>query len=83
MQQILLKNCNLIPVDPKKPNVINNIDILISEGKIKNIAKNIKAKDAKIIDCTNKYITPGFINCHTHIPMSLFRELPGNYKLQD
>ncbi len=46
-------------------------DILIVNGKIKQISDSIQNYDAKEIDCTNKIISPGFIDIHAH-----FRE-PG------
>ena len=33
------------------------------------------------IDCTGKVMTPGFINCHTHIPMTLMRGYGGGCDL--
>jgi cytosine/adenosine deaminase-related metal-dependent hydrolase len=63
--------------------IINNIDVLIKDNKIIKIAKNIKINANKVIDATNKYVLPGFINCHTHIPMTLFKESGSKYTLQD
>ena len=81
---ILIKNCNLISMDENRDKIENNIDILISENKIKQIAKNIsKAENTKIIDGTDKYILPGFINTHAHIGMSIFRESVDGYTTQD
>jgi dihydroorotase-like cyclic amidohydrolase len=54
MSKILIKNCNLISVDSKRPQVEYNIDILIENNKISNIQKNIKVKADKIIDATNQ-----------------------------
>ena len=34
------------------------------------------------IDCTGKVMMPGFVNCHTHIPMTLMRGYGGGYDLQ-
>lgn len=43
-------------------------DILIKNGKIAEIGKDIVAPlDAKIIDAKGKYIFPGFIDAHTHL----------------
>jgi len=42
-------------------------DILIVDGKIKEIGKNIEAKTDTIIDATGKMIYPGFVEAHCHI----------------
>ncbi|MFG6352830.1 MAG: amidohydrolase [Oscillospiraceae bacterium] len=34
------------------------------------------------IDCTGKVMMPGFVNCHTHIPMTLMRGYGGGHDLQ-
>ncbi len=45
-----------------------NEDILIENGKIKEIGKEIVAPlDAEIIDANGKLIFPGFIDAHTHL----------------
>ncbi len=48
--------------------VIEKGTILIEEGKIKAIGEKIEIPlDAQIIDCANKWITPGLIDAHTHL----------------
>ncbi|MGL5312539.1 MAG: amidohydrolase [Peptostreptococcaceae bacterium] len=43
-------------------------DILIDDGKIVEIGKNIVAPlDAEIIDAEGKFVYPGFIDAHTHL----------------
>lgn len=65
MEKILLKNGYLI--DPKSGRE-EEVDILIEEGIIKKIGKNISAKEKiEIIDCKNKIISPGFIDLHCHL----------------
>ena len=46
-------------------------DILIKNGKIQSIGKNLSAEHAMVIDVTGKYILPGCIDDQVH-----FRE-PG------
>jgi imidazolonepropionase len=51
-------------------------DLIIEDGRITGLAKAGKAKpqnphltedDFVIIDCTGKFLTPGFVDCHAHI----------------
>lgn len=50
--------------------IIEEGSILIKDGKIKAIGKNIDMpKEAKIIDASNCWITPGLIDCHTHLSL--------------
>lgn len=42
-------------------------DILISNGKVEQIGKNLNVSDASIVDAEGKYVLPGFIDEHTHI----------------
>lgn len=64
MTKILIKNGKI--VDPA--NKINaEMDLLIEDGKISKIAKNITEKDAEIVDAKGKIISPGFIDIHVHL----------------
>ncbi len=45
--------------------VIRNSEILVNNGIIENITRNINS-DQKIFDCKNKLVTPGFVDPHTH-----------------
>ncbi len=36
---------------------------------------------AEVVDCTGHAIVPGLVNCHTHVPMSLFRGLADDLRL--
>lgn len=50
--------------------VIENGCILIEDGKILEVGKDLKAPDnAEIIDAKGKMITPGFIDAHCHLGM--------------
>ena len=41
------------------------MEILISEGKVIEIGSKVSDAD-QLLDCENKLITPGFVDCHTH-----------------
>lgn len=60
---LLLKNGNVHTPDK----IIKNCDILIDKGKIKKVGTNIEAKKARIIDVSDKIVTPGFIDAHCHV----------------
>jgi imidazolonepropionase-like amidohydrolase len=43
------------------------VDVLVHDGKIARIAKNIAASsDAQVVDATGKTLLPGLIDSHTH-----------------
>ena len=43
-------------------------EIVICDGKIVQIGKTVERPDtAKIIDLTNEFVMPGFIDCHVHL----------------
>lgn len=61
---ILLKNGYLIDPSSGKE---GNYDILIENGLVKEIKKNIPHKKHKVINCKNKIVCPGFIDLHCHL----------------
>ncbi|MCP4652660.1 MAG: dihydroorotase [Candidatus Omnitrophica bacterium] len=61
--KILLKGGRVIDPASKRNEIA---DILIEQGKIKKIAKNIRVK-AKTFDIKGKIATPGLIDLHTHL----------------
>ena len=48
---------------------LQNTDILIKNGKISRIGKNLTAGNAQVIDATGKYVTPGIFDAHSHMMM--------------
>ncbi len=63
----ILKNCNLI--DGLVSNIVKNSNIVIQNEEIVEISigEMKDVQDAHIIDCTNKYVIPGLIDCHVHL----------------
>ena len=68
--KILIKNANVLSM---KDEQIFLSDLLIEGSQIIKIQKNIETNADKIIDADGMLLMPGFINCHTHVGMSLFR----------
>jgi len=67
-QTYLLKNATVWTNEGE--GIVIQTDVLIEGGKIKSIGKNIAAGDAIEIDGTNKHITSGIIDEHSHIAIS-------------
>ncbi len=54
---------------------LENTDILIQNGKIARVGKNLKASpNAQVIDATGKFVTPGIIDAHSHTMMDAVNE---------
>lgn len=71
---ILLKNISQVVTFNSKNEILNEVDILISNNEIISISKNISVDEAvEVIDCTNLLALPGFINTHHHLYQTLFR----------
>ncbi|MBU1045224.1 MAG: dihydroorotase [Candidatus Omnitrophica bacterium] len=62
--KLLIKNARVIDA---KSNLDDQLDVLIENSKIVKIAKNIKDKDAQIIDAKDKVLMPGFVDMHVHL----------------
>ncbi len=60
----LLKNGTVLDYASKTN---EKLDILIKDGKIVKIEKNITENADKVVDCTNLYIMPGMIDIHCHL----------------
>jgi len=76
MAKILLKNCfYLVTMNPKQER-FRGMDLLINDNRIEKIAKNIKEKKIREIDCSTKLVIPGLINSHHHLYQTLTRNLP-------
>ncbi|KAI1071443.1 hypothetical protein LB507_005452 [Fusarium sp. FIESC RH6] len=84
-EQLLLKNGTVLQHDEDDNVVVlRNTDILITDGRITKIGKNIDSpKDVSIIDCKNKIIAPGFINAHHHMWQTQLKGLLGDCTMLD
>ena len=60
---ILIKNATIITASDQ--GTLENTDLLIEDGIIKDIGKNLIVNDGSEIDATGKFITPGLIAPHT------------------
>ncbi len=86
---ILIKNGLLVTMADdsqtiKDNQMIKDGAVLIKNGRIEAVGQTsdfIGADINKTIDAENKIIMPGLVNCHTHLPMSMFRGLADDLPL--
>ncbi len=74
---VLIRNATILTA---VRGTLENTDILIQNGKIAKIGKNLKASsNASIIDATGKFVTPGIVDCHSHTMIDAVNE--GSYSV--
>ncbi|MDQ6756548.1 MAG: amidohydrolase family protein, partial [Bacteroidota bacterium] len=71
-ENILIKNATVWTSE--KENKLENTDVLVVNGKIAQIGKNLSSVNARTIDGTGKHLTPGIIDEHSHIAASSINE---------
>ena len=75
-QSILFKNVTVWTNENE--GILENTDVLIKDGKISKIGKDLKAGKAIEIDGTGKHLTSGIIDEHTHIAAVSVNEVGHN-----
>ena len=74
----VIKNADLIISMDDARRVLNNYDILISDGQIQKVEKNIRLDGSEnVIDAAGCLVTPGLVNTHHHLFQSLTKAVPG------
>jgi imidazolonepropionase-like amidohydrolase len=73
-QQELLLIKNITLWTNEKDGIQPNMDVLIENGKIQKIGKNLKSTAARNIDGTGKHLTNGIIDEHSHIALTTINE---------
>ena len=71
-ETILVKNATVWTNE--SAGVIQNADVLIINGRISAVGKNLSDASARVIDGTGKHVTPGIIDEHSHIATSSVNE---------
>src|SRR5688572_2803335 len=71
-QETLIRNATVLTVTR---GTLQNTDVLLRNGKIAGIGKNLNASsNARVIDGTGKYVMPGIIDCHSHSMLDTINE---------
>ncbi|HRP45318.1 MAG TPA: amidohydrolase, partial [Ginsengibacter sp.] len=71
-KDILFKNATVWTSE--KAGVLKNTDVLVKNGKIAAIGKNLNGAGATVIDATGMHLTPGIIDEHSHIAVQSINE---------
>ncbi len=64
-QDILITNATVWTNEAE--GILENTDVLIKDGKISAVGKNLSARGAMVVDGTGKHVTSGIIDEHSHI----------------
>ena len=75
-ETILIKNVTVWTSEDA--GILENTDVLLKDGKIAEIGKNLKARRATEIDGTGKHLTAGIVDEHSHIAASAVNEWAQN-----
>jgi len=71
-KELLIKNATVMTA---VRGTLENTDILVRNGKIAKIGKNLSAgAGAEVIDATGKFVTPGIVDCHSHTMIDAINE---------
>lgn len=62
-ENILFKNATVWTGEA----ILENTDVLIKNGKIEKVGKDLRAGGATVVDATGKHLTAGVIDEHSHI----------------
>jgi cytosine/adenosine deaminase-related metal-dependent hydrolase len=76
-RRILLKGGVVLTMD-RQLGDFAKADVLIEDGMIREIRPDIAASDAFVVDASNRIITPGFIDTHSHSYQGILRNILSN-----
>jgi imidazolonepropionase-like amidohydrolase len=69
-ENILYQSATVWTLEGEEP-ICTPCDVLVEKGKIKAVGQNLKVpKGAVVVDASDKHITPGLIDEHSHIAIS-------------
>ena len=77
MADTLIKGAEvIITMDDQQRELLGN-DLLLRDGVIAEIGKNLRSEGATVFSAQGKIITPGLVNTHHHLYQTLTRAVPG------
>ncbi len=67
-EPLLLQNGNVVDGQTRR---IVRADVLVRDGVIVEVGENIADRDCRVIDCTGKTVTAGYVEAHVHTESSM------------
>ncbi|MEE4114602.1 MAG: amidohydrolase family protein [Marinilabiliaceae bacterium] len=71
-EDVLFKNATVWTNEDE--GILQESDVLVKDGKIAKVGKNLNAGKARVINATGMHLTPGIMDEHSHIAMSSTNE---------
>jgi imidazolonepropionase-like amidohydrolase len=68
---VLIKNATVLTITN---GTLEDTDVLVENGVIKSIGKNLTAANVQTIDAKGKYLMPGIIDAHSHVALDAVNE---------
>jgi imidazolonepropionase-like amidohydrolase len=75
-ETILIKNATVWTNEAD--GILQNSDVLLKDGKIVKLGKNLSEPGARVVDATGKHLTPGIIDEHSHIGAASINDVASN-----
>jgi 5-methylthioadenosine/S-adenosylhomocysteine deaminase len=77
---LLLTNAHVLTMDERFTAFLPG-SVAIGDGRILAIGETVGYEALETIDCRGRVVMPGFVNAHTHAPMTLLRGLADDLRL--
>lgn len=79
-EKILIRGGTVLTVDPKVGDFASG-DVLVENGIITAVGADLPMQDARIIDASDYYVMPGFVDTHRHTWQSVLRNVGSDWSL--
>jgi len=77
MQDILIRNADVVVTMNEARAEVAQGDVLIRGGQIAAVGQGLKAHGAEVVQAAGCVVTPGLVNTHHHLYQSMTRAVPG------
>jgi cytosine/adenosine deaminase-related metal-dependent hydrolase len=71
-RRVLLRGGTVLTLDDAIGDFVR-ADVLVDDGWIRAVGRNLRASGAGVVDCAGMVVTPGFVDTHRHMWQALFR----------